>query len=72
MSTPKIITFWPYPPPGNENLDVLSNAVPYPEYSYLSTSTFLVKLTAPNHAFCTVILSSLLLMLAILIILYTM
>ena len=45
-SAPKIITFLPYPPPGNEKLPLLSNASPYPEYLYLSTSAFLVKLTA--------------------------
>ena len=25
ISTPKINTFWPYPPPGNEKLPLLSN-----------------------------------------------
>ena len=28
ISTPKINTFWPNPPPGNEKLPVLSNPVP--------------------------------------------
>ena len=37
ISTPKINTFCPYPPPGNENLPLLS--------------TFLVKVTAPNQQF---------------------
>ena len=59
--------------PGNEKLDVLSNPIPYPEYLYLLTSAFLVKLTAPNNAFCTIRLLLLLhLLLAILIIPYTM
>ena len=59
ISTPKIITFWSSPLSGNENLDVLSNAIPYPEYLYLLTSAFLVKVTAPNKQSSTVRLLSL-------------
>ena len=51
ISTPKIITFWPNPSPGNEKLPFLSNPVPYPEYQYLSMCGFLVKVTAPNKQF---------------------
>ena len=51
MSTPKVFTFWPYPPPWNEKLPFLSNPIPYPEYSYLSMSAFLVKVTAPRTIF---------------------
>ena len=29
-SAPKIDIFWPDPPPGNENLDLLSNPLPQP------------------------------------------
>ena len=54
-STPKIITFWPDPPLGNEKLDLLSNPIPYPEYSYLSISAFLVKVAAPNKQFFSVV-----------------
>ena len=36
LSIPKINTFWPNTPPGNEKLDPLSN----PEYPYLSISAF--------------------------------
>ena len=55
----KIIIFRPYPPPRNEKLPLLSNPSPYPKYLYLSTSAFLVKLTAPNNAFSVVRLLSL-------------
>ena len=51
MSTPKINTSWPCPPPGNEKLPLLSNPVPYPEYPYLSILAFLVKVTGPNKQF---------------------
>ena len=54
MSTPKVFTFWPYPPPWNEKLPFLSNPIPYPEYSYLSMSVFLVKVTVPNKQFFNV------------------
>ena len=54
MSTPKIITFWPYPPPGSEKFPFLSNPIPYPKYPYLSMSAFLVKVTAPNEQFSNV------------------
>ena len=51
ISAPKIITFWPNPPRGNEKLPLLSNPIPYPEYLYLSISAFLVKVTALNKQF---------------------
>ena len=51
ISAPKIIIFWPNLPPGNEKLPLLSNPIPYPEYSYLSISAFLVKVTAPSKQF---------------------
>ena len=54
ISTPKIITFLPNPPPGDEKLPFLSNPVPYPEYQYLSKSVFFVKVTAPNKQFSSV------------------
>ena len=55
MSIPKIITFRPNPLPGNEKLPCLPNPNPYPEYPYLSMSEFLVKLTAPNKQFTSVV-----------------
>ena len=58
-SAQKIITFLPYPPLGCQKLVLESNPMPYPEYLYLSTSTFFVNLTAPNRQFCKVILESL-------------
>ena len=54
ISTPKINTFWPYLPPGNEKLPLLSNPIPQPEYTYLSVSAVLVKVTAPNKQFFNV------------------
>ena len=48
ISTPKINTFWPNPPPGNEKLDLLSNPIPKPEYPYFSISAFFIKVTATN------------------------
>ena len=51
ISAPKLNTFWPNPPPGNEKLDLLLNAISKPEYPYLSISAFLVKVTAPNKQF---------------------
>ena len=50
-TTPKIITFPPFPPLGWEKSSCLSNPVSYPEYLYLSISAVLVKLTAPNKQF---------------------
>ena len=50
-STPKIITFVPFPPLGCEKLPPESNPIPYPEYLYLSMSEFFVNLTAPNRQF---------------------
>ena len=55
ISTPKIITFLPNPIPGDEKLPYLSNPIPCPEYLHLSISAFLVKLTAPNKKFCSVV-----------------
>ena len=54
ISTPKINTFWPNPPPGNEKLDLLSNPIPSPEYPYLSISVFLVKAIAQDKHFFSV------------------
>ena len=54
ISTSKINIFWPYPPPRNEKLPLLSNPIPQPEYPYLSMSAFLVKVTAPNKQFFNV------------------
>ena len=47
ISTPKIMQFLPNSL-HTENFPFLSNPVPYPEYFYLSISSFLVSLTAPN------------------------
>ena len=56
ISTQKIIIFLPNPIPGNEKLLCLLNPIPYPypEYLYLSISTFLVKLSAPNKHFSSI------------------
>ena len=54
MSAPKINTFWPNLPPGNEKLGLLSNPIPWPEYPYYSISAFLVNATAPNKQFFSV------------------
>ena len=43
-------------PLGCEKLPLESNLIPYPEYLYLSTSTFFVHLTAPNRQFSKAIL----------------
>ena len=51
MSALKIITFVPNPVPGLETCPCLSNPIPHPEYFYLLTPAFLVKLTAPNKQF---------------------
>ena len=47
----QIITLQPNPPVGNENIQRLSNPIPYSKYLYLSISAFLVNLTAPNKQF---------------------
>ena len=52
MSAPKINTFSPNPPPGNEKLDLLSN--PIPEYPYLSISAVFVIVTAPNKQYFSI------------------
>ena len=49
ISTPKIIKFLPVPPLGYEKNPFPSNPIPYPEYVYLSISTFSYNLTAPNN-----------------------
>ena len=54
ISTPKITTFRPNLPLGNEKDPFLSNPVPELEYCYLSISAFLVNLTAPNKEFFSV------------------
>ena len=54
MSTPKIITFLSVPPLGCEKNQSLPNPILYPEYSHLTISWFLVKLTAPNKQFSSV------------------
>ena len=52
ISAPNIITFLPnLVPSDNEKLLCASNPVPLSEYLYLSKSTFLVNLTAPNKEF---------------------
>ena len=48
ISAPKILTFLPTPPLGCEKLPFESNPILYPEYLYLSISSFFVKVTAPN------------------------
>ena len=58
-SAPKIITFLPYPPLGCVKLSLEPNPIPYPEYLYLSISTFFLNLTAPSRQFCKVTLESL-------------
>ena len=50
ISTPKIITFQPNLGSRKEKLQCLSNPVPYTEYLYLSMTTFLVKVMAPNFS----------------------
>ena len=51
ISAPKIITFLPVPPLGCEKNPLISNQIAYPEYLYLSISTFLVNVTTPNKQF---------------------
>ena len=53
ISTPKIITFLPNPL-ATEKVPCLSNPIPYPEYFYLSISTFFTNLTAPNKEFSSI------------------
>ena len=53
ISTPKIMQFLPNPLP-NEKVPILSDPIPFPEYIYLSISTFLVRLTAPNEQFSNI------------------
>ena len=53
ISTPKIITFLPVLLPIEKDAS-LSNHMPYPEYSYLSISAFLVNLTDPNKQLSSV------------------
>ena len=49
ISAPTIITLLPNPlPSNNEKLPLASNAVPYPENSYLLRSAFAVNLNVPN------------------------
>ena len=50
-STPKIITFLPYPPLGCVKIPLESNPIPYLEYLRLSISAFFVNLTAPYGHF---------------------
>ena len=52
--TPKTFTFLPVPPLEWEKNLCLSDPIQYPEYLYLSKSTFFVKLTAPNKQFYNV------------------
>ena len=51
ISTPKIITFLPNQPVGNEKNPVISNPISYLEYLYWSTSVFFTNLTAPDNEF---------------------
>ena len=48
ISTPKIVASLPKVPVGCGKTPFPSNLMPYPKYLYLSTSEFLVNLTAPN------------------------
>ena len=48
ISTQKIITFLPVPPPGWEKNPCLSYPIPYPEYLCLSVLASLAQLTAPT------------------------
>ena len=40
--------------PENEKLDLLSNPIPKPEYTYFSISAFFLKVTASNKQFFSV------------------
>ena len=53
-STPKIIALLPKLPVGCVKTPFPSNPIPYPKYLYLSTSVFLVILTAPKKQFSKV------------------
>ena len=53
-SSPKIITFLPYPPLWRVKIPFESNTIPYPEYLYLLMSAFFVNSTAPNKQFSKV------------------
>ena len=53
ISTPKVFTFLPTSLPNEKDIS-LSNPMPYPEYTYLSISAFLVNLTDPNNQFSSV------------------
>ena len=53
MSTPKIIQFLLNPLP-TEKVPFLPHPIPYLEYLYLSKSTFLFNVTAPNKQFSSV------------------
>ena len=50
-STPKIITFLPNTPVGNEKVPFVSNPIPYPEYL---SQPFFTNLAAPNKKFPSV------------------
>ena len=52
--TPTIYKLPANSPSGNEKSPLLSNPIPYPDYLYLSMSSFLVSLTAPNKQFSNV------------------
>ena len=54
ISTPIIIGFLPFLPPGNEKLPSLSISISYRQYLYLLISSILVQLTAPNKQFSSV------------------
>ena len=54
ISTPKIIALLAKLPVGCVKIPLPSNPIPYPEYLYISTSAFLVILTAPNKQFSKV------------------
>lgn len=52
LSTQNIFVFLQSPlSPDNENVSGVSDPIPYPEYKYLSQSSFLVKLTTSNKEF---------------------
>ena len=48
ISTPKLMTFLPMLPSGNENSECELNPVPCPLHTYLSRSPFLANRTPPN------------------------
>ena len=49
ISAPKIMTFLPTLPSGNECFICVLNPIPLPLYTYLSGSAFLANLTPPNN-----------------------